>query len=124
MFGTFACRSSRIPTSSCCLPQLWIPIQRSYPFERRALQSSASRITNHVPFRKQLKDEAKQKRAAARSRQETSSEDTKLDSWELTVGIEVHAQLNTERKLFSSTQKIPTWPVDINRGLRSYHLDY
>lgn len=28
--------------------------------------------------------------------------DLSSDRWELTVGIEIHAQLNTERKLFSS----------------------
>ena len=57
-----------------------------------------------VPFRKQLKDEAKQRRAAeklGRSAQKTRA-NAPLERWELTVGIEVHAQLNTERKLFSS----------------------
>ena len=60
--------------------------------------------TSTVPFRKQLKDEA-------RSRRTSRSGDTKglrqnvvprLDNWELTVGVEIHAQLNTEHKLFSS----------------------
>ncbi|KAH0556081.1 hypothetical protein GP486_005981 [Trichoglossum hirsutum] len=56
-----------------------------------------------VPFRKQLKDEARQRRisdgAAEPSRQRAS--DTATENWELTVGIEVHAQLNTRHKLFS-----------------------
>ncbi|KAI9643527.1 hypothetical protein NHQ30_008146 [Ciborinia camelliae] len=42
--------------------------------------------------RKQLKDEG-----TGRKTEKLQS----LDEWELTVGIEIHAQLNTERKLFS-----------------------
>jgi aspartyl-tRNA(Asn)/glutamyl-tRNA(Gln) amidotransferase subunit B len=52
-----------------------------------------------IPFRKQLKDEAKKRRSldgAQKKRQR------KLEDWELTIGIEIHAQLNTERKLFSA----------------------
>lgn len=57
-----------------------------------------------VPFRKQLKDEVKKLRAAGRkaSRDTGSDRARGLDRWELTVGIEIHAQLNTDRKLFSS----------------------
>ena len=60
--------------------------------ESASAQRSAS-------FRKQLKDESrvrKQESAvlnAFRGRQ--------ADDWELTVGIEIHAELNTKRKLFS-----------------------
>lgn len=57
-----------------------------------------------VPYRKQLKDEAKQRRAAGeRANRDTGrNKGRQLDHWELTVGIEIHAQLNTDRKLFSS----------------------
>ena len=57
-----------------------------------------------VPFRKQLKDEAKQRRAAGEKANRDIGKDKalQLDRWELTVGIEIHAQLNTDRKLFSS----------------------
>lgn len=56
-----------------------------------------------VPLRKQLKDEAKQKRKNAKSEAvSTGGEDTSIADWELTVGIEIHAELNTSRKLFSS----------------------
>lgn len=57
-----------------------------------------------VPFRKQLKDEAKRRRAAGEktSRDIGRNKARSLDRWELTVGIEIHAQLNTDRKLFSS----------------------
>lgn len=57
-----------------------------------------------VPFRKQLKDEAKRQRAAGEKagRDIGRNNARQLDGWELTVGIEIHAQLNTDRKLFSS----------------------
>jgi aspartyl-tRNA(Asn)/glutamyl-tRNA(Gln) amidotransferase subunit B len=54
-----------------------------------------------IPFRKQLKDEAK-KRKAEGTGKKSKQNNQKLENWELTVGIEVHAQLNTERKLFSA----------------------
>ena len=58
---------------------------------------------NNVPYRKQLKDEAKCRRAAGESKNNVHQKngDARAEKWELTVGIEVHAQLNTERKLFS-----------------------
>ena len=57
-----------------------------------------------IPFRKQLKDEAKQKKAAAQGlgKKKSKQDNQALDDWELTVGIEIHAQLNTARKLFSA----------------------
>ena len=56
-----------------------------------------------VPFRKQFKDGLKQRRAAERLRPKAqkSKADSSLEKWELTVGIEIHAQLNSEQKLFS-----------------------
>lgn len=48
-----------------------------------------------VPLRKKLKDEAKQAKRKSKGDSQT------VDGWELTVGIEIHAQLNTSRKLFS-----------------------
>jgi aspartyl-tRNA(Asn)/glutamyl-tRNA(Gln) amidotransferase subunit B len=56
------------------------------------------------PVRKLLRQEAKQKRLEAKS---SSIEHLKPNlvtegEWELTVGIEIHAELDTERKLFSS----------------------
>ncbi|KAK2764171.1 hypothetical protein FQN53_007041 [Emmonsiellopsis sp. PD_33] len=53
----------------------------------------------YVPFRKQLKDEAKAKRAAKRDSDDMPA--AKHEGWELTVGIEIHAQLDTDAKLFS-----------------------
>ncbi|CZT52177.1 related to PET112 protein [Rhynchosporium secalis] len=50
-------------------------------------------------YRKQLKDEAKLRKADGRKK--SNKDNQRLDEWELTVGIEIHAQLNTARKLFS-----------------------
>lgn len=55
--------------------------------------------TDATPFRKQLKDEARARKAASPKRPKAQNQ--KLDDWELTVGVEIHAQLNTARKLFS-----------------------
>ena len=57
--------------------------------------------TTTIPFRKQLKDEAKKRKAEAAPKI-SRGDNQRLEKWELTVGIEIHAQLNTARKLFSS----------------------
>lgn len=62
----------------------------------RSLQSVAP---DRVPLRKQLKQEAKTLKAQKKHRKE--SEEVSRQEWELTVGIEIHAQLDTEAKLFS-----------------------
>ena len=59
-----------------------------------------------MPFRKQLKDEAKQRKPVARGNVSGTTKDgidnATSAAWELTVGLEIHAQMNTARKLFSS----------------------
>ncbi|RYP50134.1 hypothetical protein DL768_004251 [Monosporascus sp. mg162] len=55
----------------------------------------------HVPLRKQLKDEAKKQKAAGKKKKKNANNQA-VDGWELTVGIEIHAQLNTAKKLFSA----------------------
>lgn len=64
---------------------------------------------NVVPLRKQLKDEAKAKKATALhkagGKKKARESDPRLKEYELTVGIEIHAQLNTARKLFSCMYK-------------------
>ncbi|KAH7155158.1 GatB/GatE catalytic domain-containing protein [Dactylonectria estremocensis] len=52
-----------------------------------------------VPLRKQLREEAKQ--AKTQGKKKPKGDSQTVDGWELTVGIEIHAQLNTSRKLFS-----------------------
>ncbi|KAK1767457.1 amidotransferase-like protein [Phialemonium atrogriseum] len=53
-----------------------------------------------APLRKQLKEQAKALKAAGRKKKAKADSQT-VPGWELTVGIEIHAQLNTARKLFS-----------------------
>jgi aspartyl-tRNA(Asn)/glutamyl-tRNA(Gln) amidotransferase subunit B len=74
----------------------------------RALQTDSKQSPDtDAPFRKALKDAAKQKKregraASGSSRGARAEENVRLQKWELTVGIEIHAELNTARKLFSS----------------------
>ncbi|WEW55155.1 aspartyl/glutamyl-tRNA(Asn/Gln) amidotransferase, B subunit [Emydomyces testavorans] len=56
---------------------------------------------DYVPFRKELKDKAKTKRLAKGKPSQNGDAKLSKDDWELTVGIEVHAQLDTDAKLFS-----------------------
>jgi aspartyl-tRNA(Asn)/glutamyl-tRNA(Gln) amidotransferase subunit B len=74
----------------------------------RGLQTDSQAASqNDTPFRKALKDAAKQQKKDKRatpgdSGSSAKSPDPRLEKWELTVGIEIHAELNTARKLFSS----------------------
>ena len=52
-----------------------------------------------APLRKQLKEEAKRLKREAKLKPAQNGVD--LSQWELTVGLEIHAELNTSRKLFS-----------------------
>ncbi|KAK1779633.1 glutamyl-tRNA amidotransferase [Copromyces sp. CBS 386.78] len=54
-----------------------------------------------APFRKQLKEQAKALKKSGQKKKKSSDNQT-VPGWELTVGIEIHAQLNTAHKLFSS----------------------
>ncbi|PWY84530.1 glutamyl-tRNA amidotransferase subunit B [Aspergillus sclerotioniger CBS 115572] len=78
----------------------------SQPF--RSLQTTATESQDRVPLRKQLKQDAKA--VKARKRQTRENEEASRQKWELTVGIEIHAQLNTESKLFS---RAPTSSTDL-----------
>lgn len=60
---------------------------------------TASSNESVIPFRKQLKEEAKL--AKKQGKKKSKVDYQTADGWELTVGIEIHAQLNTARKLFS-----------------------
>ncbi|MCJ1358676.1 MAG: hypothetical protein MMC33_008676 [Icmadophila ericetorum] len=92
--NSFKYQGPREPQATQSFPQSAIKV--------RWLQTGSSEI-QHVPFRKQLKDAAKRRREAGENGENKRSKIAagQLEQWELTVGIEVHAQLNTERKLFS-----------------------
>ena len=91
------CRSSTRRPRACIVAK-WLT--------SRGLASEAQSQPQSIPLRKHLKDEAKRKRAEERlsngnaSRIPTTNQ--LLEKWELTVGIEIHAELNTACKLFSS----------------------
>ncbi|KAL3493730.1 Glutamyl-tRNA amidotransferase subunit B, mitochondrial [Aspergillus germanicus] len=87
------------------LPTLRLP---SYNPSRN-LQTAPTDAQDRVPLRKQLKQDAKSAKAQKRQRRE--QEEASREKWELTVGVEIHAQLNTEAKLFSrastSSSEVP-----------------
>jgi aspartyl-tRNA(Asn)/glutamyl-tRNA(Gln) amidotransferase subunit B len=62
--------------------------------------AAAAPVTPVTPLRKQLKDQAKALKASGKKKKKNADNQT-VPGWELTVGIEIHAQLNTARKLFS-----------------------
>ena len=66
----------------------------------RSLHISAPLGQDNTPLRKQLKAEAKRRKLQAKSAKTPFLPPARKD-WELTVGIEIHARLNTARKLFS-----------------------
>ncbi|KAF2835074.1 Glutamyl-tRNA amidotransferase subunit B, mitochondrial [Patellaria atrata CBS 101060] len=71
----------------------------------RALHITSITPEQIIPFRKQVKDEAKERKSKGKlnaNRFNGKASDDRLKNWELTVGIEIHAELNTGRKLFSS----------------------
>jgi aspartyl-tRNA(Asn)/glutamyl-tRNA(Gln) amidotransferase subunit B len=80
------------------------PLTRVYPLLRRRTVNTdalSQRPPDFVPLRKQLKEGAKNLKSQNRKRGGRKQPDIS-DGWELTVGIEIHAQLNSEAKLFSS----------------------
>jgi aspartyl-tRNA(Asn)/glutamyl-tRNA(Gln) amidotransferase subunit B len=87
----------------------------------RGLTTASNPTADAVPLRKHLKDEAKRKKAEAKASNGTNKKqkiDPRLEKWELTVGIEVHAELNTACKLFSSA---PAVSAESN-GLPNSHV--
>lgn len=79
-------------------------LQQCLPFQQVARSLETATLANSdVPYRKVLKDQAKQRRAAGELKHDDAKKikETRAENWKLTVGIEIHAQLNTERKLFS-----------------------
>ena len=98
------------------LQQQWsIPTKRA-----RHLATEAQ--TSNVPFRKQLKYEAKRKRETQRldalkgitHDASGKSNGSTSEKWKLTVGLEIHAQLNTDRKLFSDAKTSEDGAVNSN----------
>lgn len=94
------------PLRSVCLRHPLRPFAPiKFPTSIRLQSVSADR----VPLRKHLKQQAKTLRSHKRQRKE--DEEASRQEWELTVGVEIHAQLNTDAKLFSSTFLFWTLPT-------------
>lgn len=77
------------------------PGSRYLQTESHAATSISATATPVVPLRKQLKDEKKKASASGKKKKKNVNNQV-VEGWELTVGIEIHAQLNTAKKLFSS----------------------
>lgn len=88
--------------------------QRHISISAKQCSQICSFNEHQVPFGKQLKDEFKRKRIEkqiATNQNPLEKRTAKLDRWDLTVGLEIHAQLNTAHKLFStSTTSIDETP--------------
>ncbi|KAJ6287085.1 GatB/GatE catalytic domain-containing protein [Bipolaris maydis] len=91
-------------------------------FTTRSIQTetqSPPSSQDGTSFRKLLKDAAKQqkKEEGSSSISSKKSKNARLEKWELTVGIEVHAELNTARKLFSSAATSVSEPPNTHVSL-------
>lgn len=86
-----------------CLRSRLCPLaggRRHYVSQSTTTQNTTS---TEISFRKQFKEQQKRKRLEGSApRPPDGTLEAKLAEWELTVGLEIHAQLNTEHKLFSS----------------------
>ncbi|KAL0936902.1 pet112 family protein [Colletotrichum truncatum] len=90
---------TRLPARSApWAPTLRLESRASYATAQATPAAAAQ--APPVPLRKKLKEEKKQLKKDTRGQKSKGSNQT-VDGWELTVGIEIHAQLNTARKLFS-----------------------
>ncbi|KAL5389184.1 hypothetical protein DPSP01_002498 [Paraphaeosphaeria sporulosa] len=93
---------------SCLRRARSLPLAQGQSPTARAIQTAtAPPPTDDAPFRKALKDAAKKKKKEERAtsgatRNSSKARNPRLEKWELTVGIEIHAELNTARKLFSA----------------------
>ncbi|KAK2737297.1 hypothetical protein FQN57_000381 [Myotisia sp. PD_48] len=100
--------SIRPPWSSNLECRFWPVRNRIIRYAYRSFASVSAGTTNgesqqhQVPFRKQLKDESKAKKRLAKGKGSRKDANSQVEGWELTVGIEVHAQLDTDAKLFSN----------------------
>lgn len=99
---TYICRSCLRKAGRPQLRPARLCVQNATRYLQTESQPSPPEDT---PFRKTLKDTTKQqknqKATLSLSDDLRTTQDPKLEKWELTVGIEVHAELNTARKLFS-----------------------
>jgi aspartyl-tRNA(Asn)/glutamyl-tRNA(Gln) amidotransferase subunit B len=126
------CLRLRLRSQSCLLDRAGAPVRATQVIPSRAFswsvprgltrQLSAAPTTSHLaddtnassppelaePMRKKLKNAEKALKASGHKKAPNSSRQS-VPGWELTVGIEIHAQLNTPHKLFSpAIQPLPS----------------
>ncbi|OBT68984.1 hypothetical protein VE03_01411 [Pseudogymnoascus sp. 23342-1-I1] len=101
-------RTPRTATASLLRPLHSTSARHNSGVEPPSLDNAAEEP--YVPLRKQIKDEIKRRKAVAREPSSSAPNATaeRLPDWELTVGIEIHAQLNTPTKLFSAAPTAPS----------------
>lgn len=94
-------RFTSVPSSRQCWNTTELPRHRQASI--RSFRSSTATHAEVTPLRKQLKDAKRQSRSGVKGALDIhdAEQDDRLKDWELTVGIEIHAQLNTSSKLFS-----------------------
>ncbi|KAI9822627.1 MAG: hypothetical protein M1827_000346 [Pycnora praestabilis] len=81
---------------------------------------TSSTAAESIPLRKHLKNEATKRRSSASPEAQKRGSDKierRLEKWELTVGVEIHAQLNTEHKLFSNAATSISDPANLHVAL-------
>lgn len=94
----YVCRACLQRTQRVQLAHLPLPSRTL----TRTLHNESQPARDETSFRKALKEATKQQRKQKKnSKLSKNSQDPRLEKWELTVGIEIHAELNTARKLFS-----------------------
>lgn len=109
-----------------CTPCPSMPIWhgQTHPLSNRSFHQEP--VSENVRVRgKQLKAEFKAKhRDAQQQKLQSTLPETqaRLAQWDLTVGLEVHAQLNTERKLFS--ESMTSLDDDPNTNVTFYDLAF
>ena len=78
-------------------------VQLQLVYQHRQSSTSYGLHEQITPLRKQLKDALKSSRGKVdvKKLEVEKARQARLEAWELTIGIEIHAQLNTSSKLFS-----------------------
>ncbi|KAL3477554.1 glutamyl-tRNA amidotransferase subunit B [Aspergillus californicus] len=95
----------QLPPASVSQKSL-LPLPPLLPVRRFQTASAFPTDSDHIPLRKQLN--LSKKGVKTRKREIREQEEASRQKWELTVGVEIHAQLNTETKLFSRAPTLPS----------------
>ena len=82
--------------------------RKCHQTRRLQTRGHTANVNTPIPLRKKLKEEAKARNSSPKTQNTANavprSSNAELSRWELTVGIEIHAELNAACKLFSPAQ--------------------